>query len=114
MSSDRSRSPLLPALTFDGRKGWFADSRIELAPPSAPQAAGPPVRRGPLFAASSLGPCRRTRDSYASPAGEGVRWREDHLVGRLKPGQDLDGLAIVAPDRHGNELRPAIPDHPYL
>ena len=57
------------------------------------------------------GPARRTRDPHARPARERVRRRDDDLVGGLEPGEDLDRLAIVIPDRHGNELRLTIPNH---
>ena len=32
MSSEKRRSPLLPVLAVGDKKGWFADSRTELAP----------------------------------------------------------------------------------
>src|SRR2546422_6684517 len=57
------------------------------------------------------GPGGRGRDSHRGAAGERVRWRHDDLVGRLEPGDDLHGGAIVTPDRYRNELRAAVPDH---
>src|SRR5882724_918574 len=48
---------------------------------------------------------------HTSPARERVRGSRDDLVGGLQPADDLDGGAIIPPDRHGNEVCLAVPHH---